>query len=142
MIHILLETADIFAVDKPEGLASIHDQRNECLLSLLAAQFPEKLYVVHRLDKEVSGVILFARNAAAHKYLTQQSSDRNVEKRYVTLTHSVIEQDSGVIDKPLREFGSGRMGVDAERGKPSSTEFRVTERLRSYTLVEAYPHTG
>jgi len=142
MIHILLETADILAVDKPEGPASIHDQGKECLLSLLAAQFPEKLYVVHRLDKEVSGVILFARNAAAHKHLTQQFSDRNVEKRYVTLTHSVIEQDSGVIDKPLRGFGSGRMGVDAERGKPSSTEFRVTERLRSYTLVEAYPHTG
>lgn len=142
MIHVLLETPDILAVDKPEGLASIHEQGKECLLSLLSAQFPDKLYVVHRLDKEVSGVILFARNAATHKFLTQQFGQHQVDKTYIALTHGVIRKDRGIIDKPLREFGSGRVSVDAERGKPSLTEFRVIERFESYTLVEAHPRTG
>ena len=142
MIHLLLETPDILAVDKPEGLASIHEQGKDCLLTLLSAQFPEKLYVVHRLDKEVSGAILFARNAAAHKFLAQQFSEHTVDKTYIALAHGVIERESGVIDSPLREFGSGRVSVDAERGKPSRTEFRVIERLESYTLIEAHPRTG
>ncbi len=142
MIHILLETPDILAVDKPEGLASIHEQGKDCLLSLLSTQFTEKLYVVHRLDKKVSGVILFARNAAMHKFLTQQFSQHTVAKTYIGLAHGVIRPDSGVVDRPLREFGSGRVSVDAERGKPSRTEFRVIERFESYTLVEAHPRTG
>jgi tRNA pseudouridine32 synthase/23S rRNA pseudouridine746 synthase len=143
MIPILFENEDIVAVNKPEGLASIPEQRaKDCLLSLLSSMFSEKLYVVHRLDREASGVILFARNAAAHKYLSEQFSGRSVKKTYAALTHGVIEENSGVIERPLREFGSGRMAVDVQRGKSSSTEFRVTERVGAYTLVEVYPHTG
>jgi len=144
MIPILFENADILAVNKPEGLASIPEggKDKDCLLSLLSTRFQERLYVVHRLDKEVSGVILLARNTAAHKYLNDQFSHGSVSKTYVALTHGIIEEASGLIDKPLRQFGSGRMGVDLERGKPSTTEFHVTERLEAYTLVEAHPLTG
>jgi tRNA pseudouridine32 synthase/23S rRNA pseudouridine746 synthase len=53
-----------------------------------------------------------------------------------------MESNRGVVNKPIREFGSGRMGVDEKRGKPSSTEFKVYERLKAYTLVRAYPLTG
>lgn len=144
MIPILFENADILAVNKPESLASIPEdgKGKDCLLSLLSTMFQERLYVVHRLDKEVSGVILLARNVAAHKYLNDQFSHGSVRKTYVALTHGIIEEASGLIDKPLRQFGSGRMGVDLERGKPSITEFYVTERLEAYTLVEAHPLTG
>jgi RluA family pseudouridine synthase len=142
MIHILFETTDILAVDKPEGLASIHEQGKDCLLSLLSTQFPEKLYVVHRLDKEVSGVILFARNAPTHKFLTQQFSGHTVDKTYIALVQGVIQPDSGVIDRPLREFGSGRVSVDVDRGKPSRTEFRVVERFEAHTLIKVHPRTG
>ncbi len=143
MIPILFQTDDVLAVDKPEGLPSIPGSGAEvCLLSLLSASFPEKLYVVHRLDKEVSGVMLFARNAAAHKLLNDQFSGRQVRKTYAALAHGIFAVDEGAIDRPLRQFGSGRMGVDVKRGKPSQTFFRVIERLKKFTLVEARPITG
>ncbi|MCS7219873.1 MAG: RNA pseudouridine synthase [Anaerolineae bacterium] len=143
MLSTLFVNEDVIAVNKPEGLASIPEPRvKDCLLSLLSAAFPEKLYVVHRLDKEASGVILLARNARAHRFLSEQFSSRSVQKTYVALTHGIIAASTGIIDKPLREFGSGRMGVDFQRGKPSLTEFRVLERLAAYTLVELHPRTG
>lgn len=144
VIQILFENEDVLAVHKPEGLASIPEGKpgRDCLLSLLAALFPDKLYVVHRLDKDVSGVILFAKNAVAHKCLNEQFNQRRVNKTYIALTHGGIDMDGGRIDKPLRRFGSGRMGVDLERGKPCVTEFRVEERLGAYTLVRVHPITG
>jgi len=141
-IVTLFENDDVLAVYKPEGLTSIPaNVGEENLLSLLAPRIPGRLYVVHRLDKEASGVILFARNAAAHKYLNDQFGCHAVHKTYVALTHGIIAEAHGAIDRPLRRFGSGRMGVDPQ-GKPSVTEFRVLERLAVYTLLEAYPLTG
>lgn len=141
-VAILFENDDVLAVYKPEGLASIPANVGEAnLLSLLASRTPERLYVVHRLDKEASGVIVFARHAAAHKYLNEQFSSHAVRKTYVALTHGIIAEARGVIDRPLRQFGSGRMGVDSQ-GKPSVTEFQVAERFGAYTLIKAYPLTG
>jgi RluA family pseudouridine synthase len=144
MISILFENDDILAVNKPEGLASIPGgaQGKESLLLILSPASPRRLYVVHRLDKDVSGVILFAKNPAAHKYLNARFSGRDVSKTYVALVHGLIQETGGVIDRPLREFGSGRVSVDPQRGKPSTTRFRVLKRLSAYTLVEAYPLTG
>jgi RluA family pseudouridine synthase len=143
MARILFQNDDILAVEKPEGIASIPGAKgDECLLSMLSATFPEKLYVVHRLDKDASGVILFATNPQAHKYLNHQFSNRCIRKTYLALTHGNVEKTSGVINGPLRQFGSGRMGVDPQRGKASITEYRVTQRFGPYTLVEAYPLTG
>jgi RluA family pseudouridine synthase len=100
------------------------------------------LYVVHRLDKDVSGVLLMAKNAATHKSLNAQFLDKQVKKTYLALTHGVIWDAHGVIDLPIREFGSGRMGADAVRGKPSTTEFQVEKRYDRYTLVKVFPVTG
>jgi RluA family pseudouridine synthase len=144
MFPILFENDDLLAVNKPEGLASIPEgtEGRDCLLALLESAGTGRLYIVHRLDKEVSGVILFARNAATHKHLNEQFRQRTVSKTYVALVHGVIAANSGTIDQPIREFGSGRMGVDRQRGKPCLTEFQVSERLAAYTLLQAYPLTG
>jgi len=142
-ISILFENDDIIAVNKPEGLASIPERarEKECVLSLLSV-FPGKLYVVHRLDKEVSGIIVFAKNAAAHRNLNEQFSSRAIKKIYVALTHGVINKNSGIIKKPLRQFGSGRVGVDTQRGKLSATEFEVIKLLGDYTLISVCPVSG
>ena len=141
---ILFENDDIIAVNKPEGLASIPERNQEAenLLAQLSEQYPHKLYVVHRLDKEVSGVILFAKHVAAHTALNTQFSQRQVRKTYLAVVHGVIQADSGVIDAPIRQFGSGRMGIDTQRGKASQTEFIVEERLPNATIVKLHPVTG
>lgn len=144
MIDILYEDESLLAVDKPEGLVAVPDRRrlDPSLLEMLCTERGEKLYIVHRIDRETSGVIVFARNAEAHRQLNRQFEARSVEKVYLAFVHGVIGDDQGQIDKPLRQFGSGRVAVDDDRGKDSSTEFRVMKRLEAFTLVEARPHTG
>ncbi len=141
---VLFEDQDLIVVDKPEGIASIpeRDASREHLIGMLSGGRQEQLFVVHRLDKEVSGLIIFARNAAAHKFLNDQFERRRVQKSYVALVHGQITGESGRIDAPLRQFGSGRVGVDTSGGKPCVTEYTVTRRFNAVTLLEVKPLTG
>ena len=144
MLPLLYEDDDILAVTKPEGLATIPERRptGDSLVERLAEQLAIRLYVVHRLDKEVSGVVLLAKHAAAHRWLNDQFSARAVEKTYIALAHGRVGPDRGVIDLPLRQFGSGRMGIDHRRGKPSISRFAVMRRTAAFTLLEIAPVTG
>jgi tRNA pseudouridine32 synthase / 23S rRNA pseudouridine746 synthase len=98
--------------------------------------------VVHRLDKEASGIILFAKNASMHQYLNIRFGERAVKKSYLALVFGELQEPSGNIKKRLREFGSGRMGVDDARGKESFTAFQVLKQLSGYTLLRLLPTTG
>ena len=143
-IEILFEDENVIAVNKPEGLASIteNDTAIDSLHSLLEKKYGQKLFIVHRLDKEVSGVIIFAKNSVAHKYLNDQFADRKIKKYYTAVVHGTIKENDGVIKKPIREFGSGRMGIDDRKGKPSETKFHVVQRFSDYTMLELNPSTG
>lgn len=143
-IAILYENNDLIAVDKPIRLASIPERNREkiSLLKLLSEARQQKLFVVHRLDKQVSGVILFAKNAETHRYLNRLFEQRKIHKTYLSLVHGLMEEDSGTIDKPLRRFGSGRMGEDREKGKACITQYTVEKRCSGYTLVKVYPRSG
>lgn len=142
--QILYEDSDLIVVNKPEGISSIteNDTKLDSLHSLLEKKLNNKLFVVHRLDKEVSGVILFAKNSRTHKYINDQFADRKVKKYYTAVVHGTIKENDGVVKKPIREFGSGRMGIDGRKGKPSETKFKVVKRFRDYTLLELNPSTG
>jgi RluA family pseudouridine synthase len=144
MLDILYEDKEMVVVNKPEGLASIPDRRLQSvsLLEKLGARQGEKIYIVHRIDRETSGVIAFAKTAQVHRLLSGQFEARTVEKVYLALLHGVVEADAGVIDKPLWQFGSGRIGISVQHGRDSLTEYRVLERSPSYTFVEARPRTG
>ncbi len=172
MFEILFENEDFIAVNKPEGLSSIPErqpgERNESLYEMLCAQRDEKLFIVHRIDKDTSGVIVFAKSAAAHRCLGGQFERRTVQKVYLALVHGTVDAEQGVIDKPLGPYGSGRIGVNPQRGRAAYTEYLVTHRYPgapprefgrgeraptgetepvgtrplAYTLVEAYPKTG
>jgi RluA family pseudouridine synthase len=141
---VLFEDADVLAVSKPEGLATIPERagKTDSLLFLLQREGAAKLFVVHRLDKEASGAILFAKNAAAHRFLNGQFARREVAKTYAALSHGVIEEAAGAVDRPIRMYGSGRMGIDAARGKPSSTAYEVKRRFDAYTLLDVRPASG
>lgn len=143
-LEILYDDEDIVAVNKPEGIASIteNDTAKDSVHSLLEKKLSQKIFVVHRLDKEVSGVILFAKNAKTHKILNRQFAGRAVKKSYLALVHGTLKENDGVIKKAIREFGSGRMGIDEENGKASSTKFSVVKRFRKHTLLKLNPSTG
>ena len=141
-IRVLFETDDFLAADKPEGVLSVSQAGEGGLPDLLRDRFPGKLYPVHRLDRGASGVIVFAKNAAAHRHLNGQFDRREVRKTYLALVDGVPAANRGQINAPLREFGSGRMGVDPKRGKPSSTEWKVAERFDGATLLRVNPSTG
>jgi len=143
MIPVLFQNEQIIAVEKPCGIQTIPGGNNSemDLRTLLEEQTGQKLFIVHRLDKEVSGVIVFAKDAATHKYLSIQFEEREVKKRYLAVVHGKIKT-GGVIDKPIRQFGSGRMGIDSQKGKRSLTQYEVVKSIDKYTIINAYPWTG
>lgn len=141
--RLLYSDEELLVVDKPAGWASVPGGGvDDSLLCHLQHQSGEKLWVVHRLDREVSGVLLFARNAAAHRRLCGLFAARAVRKTYLALCLGVVEEERGVLEQPIRQCGSGRSAVDPARGKPSRTEFVVLRRLPHHTLVQLHPCTG
>jgi RluA family pseudouridine synthase len=144
MITILYEDRNIVVVDKPAGLASIpeRDRSIDCVLSIMERQLRRKLLIVHRLDKDASGILLYAKNPEAHRYMNQLFTDRHIGKTYAAVVHGSMAEEEGTIEGSIRVYGSGRMGVDEARGKPSRTDFTVIKRLAGHTFLEAYPITG
>lgn len=143
-IAVLFENPDVIAVSKPLGLATIPERErgkaslHECVQSMVG----QRLWIVHRLDKGATGVVLFAKNAAVHRSLNEQFARREVSKIYLALVHGRVEKATGTINRPIRPFGSGRMGVDDRRGKQTSTGYEVVRFEGPCTLVRAYPATG
>ena len=113
----------------------------DTLQAQVAQHIGGKAYLVHRLDRETSGVILFARTAESHRALSQQFEGRSVTKRYLALVAGHMHTTSGEVSEPLREFGSGRVGVDPN-GKQSVTGWQLRERLAANDLLEVTPVTG
>jgi RluA family pseudouridine synthase len=142
-IPVICDTPDLLAVDKPVGLASIPERNpeNVSLLRILTEALNRKLYVVHRLDKQVSGLILFAKTPEFHRYMNLQFEHRHVRKTYLALVHGSVPE-GGRIDLPLRRCGSGRMAEDPVSGKPCRTDYEVLERRPEATLLKVRPLTG
>ncbi|MDR2849735.1 MAG: RNA pseudouridine synthase [Verrucomicrobiota bacterium] len=144
MFPVLHLDNDCVAVLKPCGVAAVPERAGDpdCLCARLAQQLGRRVYPVHRLDKEVSGVILYALTADAHRFLNTAFERREVRKAYLAVVHGAMPAGLGVIDRPLREFGSGRMGVDNAKGKPSETRYDVIQTNDRFSLVHLHPLTG
>ena len=142
-VPVIFENDELIALDKPAGLASIPERNptNASLISVLTEARKSRFYVVHRLDKQVSGVILFAKTPEFHRYLNLQFQHRQVLKNYLAVVHGQLSH-GGRIDTPLRRFGSGRMAADPEAGKACLTEYDVLDRRPETTLLRVRPLTG
>jgi 23S rRNA pseudouridine1911/1915/1917 synthase len=143
--YIVYQDADLVSINKPSGLLSVPDRFDEQLPSLkkmLKEEFGE-IFVIHRLDRDTSGLILFAKNAEAHRYYSGIFEDRKVEKTYLGLVHGVPPQPEGTIDKPIAPHFTvkGKMMV-YRRGKNSITHYRTLEAFGLYSLVEFRIETG
>jgi RluA family pseudouridine synthase len=103
-----------------------------------------RVWIVHRLDRGTSGVLLLARSAEAHRALNLQFDQRQVTKVYHALVSGSPDWDTKTVDLPLRiDVGhKHRTTIDSIRGKAAVTHLRVLERFAGYTLVEAIPETG
>jgi RluA family pseudouridine synthase len=145
-VDILYQDDQIVVVDKPSGLPVLPDGwviNSPYLVKELETQF-KKVWIVHRLDKVTSGVMVFALTAEAHRNLSMQFENHVVEKIYHAIANSVPEWNEKVAKHPLRiNVGhSHRTVVDQRNGKPSETCFTVLERFKEHTLLEAKPMTG
>jgi tRNA pseudouridine32 synthase / 23S rRNA pseudouridine746 synthase len=145
-MDILYQDESLLVVNKPGGLSTLPDGYNPSLphvKSLLEQQFG-RLWIVHRLDKETSGVLLLARSAEAHRVLNTQFEQHQVLKKYHALVTGIPEWQEKTVNLPLRPNGdrSHRTVIDHEAGKPALTQLKVLERFSQYCLVEATPETG
>lgn len=140
--------AYLLVVDKPAGLLSVPGrlpEHQDCLLARLREDHPDAL-VVHRLDQVTSGLMVFARDAAAQRALSIQFQRREVGKRYEALVEGVVADDAGQIDLPLicDWPNRPRQMVDTKRGKPSLTRWKVLQRdpQAKRTRLALEPVTG
>jgi len=145
--------ADPFLVvcDKEPGLLSVPGiglEKADCLVARMQREFPG-LRIVHRLDRDTSGVMVLAQDAATHRTLSMSFEARAVGKTYEALVTGSMPTDRGVVDLPLRKeaLGSARQMVHMTEGKQSVTEFEVRERGRDedgfeWTRVTLTPRTG
>lgn len=149
-LPVLFEDESMLAVNKPAGLLSLPDgyiPDAPDLLTVLQPAFGD-LWIVHRLDRETSGVVVLARNETAHAALNSQFENRQVSKVYHALTSGNPIWSERSISAPLRVDADRyhRTLIDQEEGKPAETSFKVLERFgrqsKRYTLVEARPLTG
>jgi len=142
----------LIVLDKPVGLLSVpgigHDKR-DCLAVRVAAAYPGAR-IVHRLDRDTSGVIIMARDAEAHRELSRQFHDREVSKTYIAIVAGVMSGDSGVIDLPMRKdmdpANAPRQVIDHAEGRPAITHWWVQRRETidgiDRTRVQLKPVTG
>lgn len=143
-LQVLFEDERLIAVAKPAGQAVAPGggvDAADTLQADVAAHIGSKAFLVHRLDRETSGVIVFAKTGEAHRELSRQFEERQVTKRYLALVDGHVEGRSGEIGEPLREFGSGRVGVDP-KGREAVTRWSLRERLADADLLEVQPITG
>jgi RluA family pseudouridine synthase len=146
MLTILFENSDLIAISKPSGLLSIPDGFDPTLPNardILSKSFG-KLWVVHRIDKETSGVLLFAKNSKAHRDLNEQFTKHTIKKEYYAVVSGVFPETLS-IDKPLRiNVGSRhRTIVDEINGKKARTDFHRREILQeNYSFLSAFPASG
>ena len=145
-LNILHEDRELIIVDKPAGLLSVPgrgEHLRDCLLSRVQEAFPTAL-LVHRLDRDTSGIMVFAQTAHAQRNLSMQFEERKVKKTYVARVYGRLEPKTGEVDLPLIVDWPNRplQKVCHETGKPSLTLWRVQRYDEGETRVRLMPQTG
>lgn len=143
--EILLQDEHVVVVNKPSGLTVVplRAGKEPCLKELLAARLGREVFAVHRLDRETSGVVIFALDAESHRALSLQFQNRKVTKVYWALVRGRPIPPTGSIRLPLaRDKNPIKVVVSRQGGKRSRTDYGVLQEFRGFTLVEARPLTG
>lgn len=152
-LEIVYEDEDVAVVNKPQGMV-VHPSAghpNGTLVNALLFHMQDlssindviRPGIVHRIDKDTSGLLMIAKNDFAHESLAKQLKEKTSLRKYVALVHGVIPHEKGVIDAPIgRSKTDRKMQAVIEEGKPAVTHFQVLERFADFTLVELQLETG
>lgn len=141
---IVFENDRFVAINKPAGLLTIPDrvQSEKSLKEYLQEKYGN-IFTVHRIDKDTSGLVVFAKDEAAHKYLSRAFEDRQVDKYYIGIVLGSPAGTTGSIDAPISEHPQHKGTMVVHRsGKPSLTDYEVIEANKFYSLVSFRLHTG
>lgn len=152
-LAIIYEDKDILVIDKPAGLV-VHPapgHPSHTLVNAILARCPSLAMsddlmrpgIIHRLDKDTSGLIIIAKNDYAQQYLVSQFKSHAVTKNYLVLVKGRLSPEQGIIEAPIGRdpYNRKRMAI-IEAGKEASTQYRVKKYLDDYTLLEVTPRTG
>ena len=154
-VNIFYEDENLAVINKPSGL-SVHPaagQKSGTLANALCYHFqnlsdangPVRPGIVHRLDRDTSGLMVIAKNNVAHARLARQFEKHKVYKRYVALIHGRVEFDQGAIDAPIGDhatyYDRKQVSFD-ERARPALTYYEVLDRFSHSSMIALYPQTG
>lgn len=146
MYSIIFEDNDLLVVNKEPGILTLPDRFKPDEFPSVYRDLSKKygkIFIVHRLDKETSGTICFAKNEAAHRHLSMQFEHRKSQKFYWALVQGILQEKEGLIDAPIAEHPANDGSMCIHRsGKPSSTSYKVLEEFKGFSWVEAQIHTG
>ena len=154
-LDIVYEDSDVLVVNKPKGMV-VHPAAGNytgTLVNAVMYHCGDRLSsingvirpgIVHRIDKDTSGLLMLAKNDAAHESLSKQLAEHSITRRYKALVYNNFAQDSGTVDAPLGRDPKNRLkrAVTEQNSKRAVTHWKVTERFGKYTLIEAKLETG
>ncbi|GAA5220648.1 RluA family pseudouridine synthase [Membranihabitans marinus] len=141
--NILYDHTDFVIIEKSAGLLSVPERFTDktSAKKLLRDQYGE-IYTVHRLDRDTSGLMIFAKNEESHKIFNAMFRERQIKKKYHGLVMGRMPESTGIMDYPIMTVpGKNKVIID-KRGKESLSEYRVLEEFESYSLVEVEIFTG
>jgi RluA family pseudouridine synthase len=153
VLPVLFQDTNFIAVAKPAGLAAIPGRaETDSVLETVARQLnlpssgenDPRVRVVHRLDKDTTGVMLFALNRAAQQFVSHQFQNNSVAKEYLALVRGRPNEREGFVDAPIAPHPASpqRMAVAKHGGRPARTEWRIEETFRGFSLIRCFPKTG
>lgn len=153
-LDIVYEDLDVIVINKPQGM-TVHPAPGNysgTLVNALLYHFGESLSntggsirpgIVHRIDKDTSGLLVVAKNNFAHVELAKQLADKTCHRQYVAVVEGVVKSDEGIIDAPIARSKSDRKKMAVvEGGKPATTLYKVLQRFDGYTYMQFNLKTG
>lgn len=154
LLEIVWEDENMAVINKPSGMLThpTELEKENTLVNALLYKYGENLSdingyfrrgIVHRLDRNTSGLVIIAKNNDTHEFLAEQFKNRNIQKKYIAIVKGIVKQDFGKIDFPIGRNPNQphKMSV-VEDGKPSLTEYKVIERFKDCTYLELDLKTG
>ncbi|MCD8222583.1 MAG: RluA family pseudouridine synthase [Clostridiales bacterium] len=154
-LDILYEDDDILLINKPKGMVVhpaaghssgtlVNGLMSHCKGSLSGINGVMRPGIVHRIDRDTTGVIIVCKNDVAHNHIAAQLKEHSIKRKYFAIVHGVIKEDSGTVDAPIGRHPTDRkkMSVNHRNGKRAVTHYHVLQRFSGYTYIECQLETG